>query len=594
MDQTRSARPSRPGGKTGNRAEKAQSPRTYSLRHRLLFFCALITIALLAVVAWVQDQTQSAVLEANESYYNMLLVHTGEIVDTNLEHYVRLASVFSGAPQVRYNMEQIASSHSFFEVGAQWVQREILRYQSKSMFRNIYVYMPDRPIINAFFYEALDETSPQMQGLLDDFASGRLGASPVYVVTAASPYQLSIVNPIYWQGKFLGMMRLDPEMDILRKLLSEVEQGDDTRLLILDGNTVIYSENPEEIMTTISGEETEGFAVSHPLHATGWRFVGTLPQASIQQAMHQFTLTFLVMVFLLMIIVALFFLFTMYSMMAPVRDMSQRLRQVGEGDFETELPESRVDEYNLFVSGFNSMVKKVKNLLEANYYQQLYLRRAQIGEMQSKFNPHFLYNTLDMIYWQLVKKEDDDTADMVIALSEILRYSINSNHEFNTLFDEQRQIENYLLLQSKRLGEGFEWEIHFDEDILHYKIPCLLLQPLVENAINHAFRDNKPYRYVGITGRRDGDRLELIVLDNGVGMTEERIEDVMSSEPEGEGSKLGVALVHRRLQYIYGDEYGIRIESTPGEGCTVFISLEASEDVEKYMRPPGISGEAEI
>ncbi len=572
----------------GSASERQKKP--YSLYYRHLVFCFAITAALLLIVLWAQGRTRASILEANESYYEAQLTQTGQIIDAYLENYQKIASMFSSAPLIRYYMGQITANHSMYVVGAQWIQREILRFQTKSMFDNIYVYMPDMPIVNAFFYEALDTVSPDMQGLMDEFSKNPQLSQSRYVVTGISPYQLSIINPICAKGRFLGMMRLDLQMNILTKLMAKVELGESAHLLIVDGDRILYSSNPDEILTASDTSGDLESAMSHSIHSTGWKFIGVLPQDMIRKELAKSTYTFILVICGAMLMVAVFSLLTFHTMMAPVHEITRLLRRVGEGDFETELPNSRVKEYAIFVNSFNSMVKKVKSLLEKLYYQQVYLRKAQIGEMQSKFNPHFLYNTLDMIYWQLVKKGDDETMEMVIALSEILRYSITANHEFGTIYEEQRQIENYLLLQGKRLGENFEWEINFDDDILAYKVPCLLLQPLVENAINHAFKlRGTAYCYVGITGAREGDILVLSVVDNGIGMSPEKVSEIMNGNPApgNGGSKLGINLVHKRLQYIYGDEYGITIETELGKGCCVRITLSASEDAEIYMMPPG-------
>ena len=162
---------------------------------------------------------------------------------------------------------------------------------------------------------------------------------------------------------------------------------------------------------------------------------------------------------------------------------------------------------------------------------------------------------------------------MVIALSEILRYSIRHKHEFGTVLEEMHQIENYLKLQSMRLGDELEWFIDLDSRLSDLVIPCLLLQPLVENCIRHAFTEEQPYKYIGVTGALENDKIVLIVVDNGVGIPPEKIDTLLVHQPVRPGGGVGLALVNRRIQLIYGPEYGMTIESKPRQGCMITTTL---------------------
>lgn len=205
------------------------------------------------------------------------------------------------------------------------------------------------------------------------------------------------------------------------------------------------------------------------------------------------------------------------------------------------------------------------------------MRISEVSDLQAKLNPHFLYNTLDMIHWELIKGGQEKMAEMVIALSEILRYSIRHKHEFGTVLEEMHQIENYLKLQSMRMGDSLEWSIELEDNLEELLIPRLLLQPLVENCIRHAFTPEQAYKFIGVSGRLHGEEIILVVVDNGVGIAPEKVQGLLERKTEDVG--LGISLVNRRIQLIYGARYGVTIESLPKPGCMVTTTLLA--------HPPG-------
>jgi two-component system sensor histidine kinase YesM len=181
---------------------------------------------------------------------------------------------------------------------------------------------------------------------------------------------------------------------------------------------------------------------------------------------------------------------------------------------------------------------------------------------------------LDLIYWKAIIKGEEEVAGIIVALSNILRYSISHKNEFVTVTEDMEQLKNYLMIQRLRFEDKLQYEFKIQKEIVDYKIPKLAIQPLVENCIKYAFQDMRRDGYILIQGYMDKDDLCFEVIDNGVGMSEEKVQMLYSlCESGSEEAGLGIQLVHQRAKYIYGEGYGVSIESAIGKGTIIKLRL---------------------
>lgn len=558
--------------------------RTYSIRTRMLAFFALMTLTLLLMmILFAQRFLTASISGISRDFYTSALSQSAGTIDDQMESYRKISAVFSSDYALRSCLWELKANPNLYNTISSRIKWAVLKFPNKDLFANIYVYPAGMPPVNCYYDQALFGEEAMAEAIARR-ASGA-GENGVFTVLQEDPYCLSILDTVEYKGEVVGVIRFDLGAEFLTAIFSESDKtaGAAVRLADKDGR-ILFSRDLGELFTTLDPAALQAGVVTAEIPAAGWIFVATLPEAEIQQTTARFVFLLGVMILLVMLIVAGFTLASFNSLLRPMRSIVSGMNRVKQGDLSVDIGLSPVAEYNVIITTFHQMVEKIRDLLETVYYQQTYLRRAQIGELQSKFSPHFLYNTLDMIYWRLVKKGDDDSAEMIVALSDLLRYSITHDHEFTPLREEERQIANYLTLQSRRLGADFQWEMDFAPEILELKVPCLLLQPLVENAVNHAFTGSGPGKYIGVSGRMEGTRLILLVVDNGVGMSAEKIERVLkgedrqkSGEPGG-GTGLGIALVHKRLQYIYGEEFGIQIVSEENRGCLIRVTLSADRE----------------
>ncbi|MEK8126663.1 histidine kinase [Paenibacillus filicis] len=279
-------------------------------------------------------------------------------------------------------------------------------------------------------------------------------------------------------------------------------------------------------------------------------------------------------------------------LLRPLRELVQGMTRMKQGNLQTRLAVRTDDELGIMARSFNSMAEHLDTLIKEVYERQLNEREAELTALQAQLNPHFLHNTLDTIYWMVYLKDDRETAKLVVSLSDMLRYALEPAETDTTLHHEFTQIRNYLTIQNQRFGHELETIVHLEEGIESAPVPRLILQPLVENVFVHAFTDMPTAQvlviraYRGTATNPDTDQaapaIIVEIIDNGKGMDAEQIrsvlshayaprekadlDEVTSATDNRKRKQIGIRNVIRRLNLLYREPYGLRIESKPGTG----------------------------
>lgn len=275
----------------------------------------------------------------------------------------------------------------------------------------------------------------------------------------------------------------------------------------------------------------------------------------------------------------------------PINLLVKRMHQIENGDIGITIENKREDEFGYMNKTFNRMSLEIKNLINTVYKKQIATKVAELKALQAQMNPHFLYNTLDSINWKAKIYGVEEISEMVSALSSIIEANLNRiNEKFITMDKEIEYINNYYFLLKKRYGKKINLELNIKMDALNCVIPKLILQPIVENAVYHGLETKVGSGTIFLKAGMDDDRLLIEVRDDGTGIDEETLERLNSSLTEDEReasadadaesankslSSIGIINVHKRIRLLYGNKYGLKIASKPGEGTVVGISLPA-------------------
>lgn len=398
-----------------------------------------------------------------------------------------------------------------------------------------------------------------------------------------------------FQAGIKGLLSLDINEETLYEFVKNINLGDNGNIYIVGSSGKIItssdrsapSQNIDEgIFRTISGKpggysyltlgDKKSLVVFNTSANTGWKIVATIPLQDVLNQTRYFKLTAGIVAVVVILLSSLVSFYISSKITRPVRDMTKLVKLVAQGNLDVKYEVKTRDELKDLGDGFNYMTSSLKELINKVYIEELQLKQAQLENMKSKINPHFLYNTLDTIYWMLVIEKQTNTAKLVVALSNMLRYSISNERDQVTIEEELNQIDNYLYIQKTRFKDRLMVEYELEEDITEYYIMKLIVQPLVENAIKHGLECQSKVGKITIKGfEKDGD-VVIQIIDDGKGMTDEEIENALSPKKEAHTLNkpgIGVNNVDQRIKMYYGAEYGLSIESRPGEGTCVSIRI---------------------
>lgn len=312
--------------------------------------------------------------------------------------------------------------------------------------------------------------------------------------------------------------------------------------------------------------------VIQSLDRTRWRMVGIAFADEISQLLTSVRHSFLAAVISAAMVAAGIALLLTGLITRPLKVLEGAMLRVRHGDMDVTMREDGFTEIQLISSSFNKMLSRLKELMQQIVEEQEKKRLYELNALQAQINPHFLYNTLDSIIWMEERGRNAEAIKMVSALARLFRISISKGRTEITVKEELEYVRNYLIIQKMRFKDKFEYSIEAEDEVLSLRTLKLILQPLAENALNHAIDETLDEQlHLSIAAKRDGDTLRFVISDDGVGIPDEKLHSLLTLPPGKSG--IGLKNVHERIQLTYGREYGLTLESREDEGTRVTISL---------------------
>lgn len=262
-----------------------------------------------------------------------------------------------------------------------------------------------------------------------------------------------------------------------------------------------------------------------------------------------------------------------------IKNLQRSMAKVEQGDFDAVIESYDKDEIGELIHGFNGMTIQIKNLITQVYEERINQKESEMRALRAQINPHFLYNSLSLINWKAIEYEQDDISRITLALSNYYRTSLNKGKNTLTLEQEVSNVSSYIEIQQIMHDNSFDVNIDISREIFNAESLNLILQPLVENAIDHGIDLLTDRRgVITITGRscpyrnRAGENIDIVwlsVSDNGVGMDGKTCESFLTAESKGYGARN----VNDRIRLFYGEEYHLAVESTVGKGTTITVKF---------------------
>jgi two-component system sensor histidine kinase YesM len=269
------------------------------------------------------------------------------------------------------------------------------------------------------------------------------------------------------------------------------------------------------------------------------------------------------------------------SITRPIDDLIENTKKLAEGDFGVHIENDNRNEITALNESFNSMVKKLRILMDTIKENAREREKLELRLMQEQIKPHFLYNTLETIIWMAESGDKEKIIQIVKSLSRFFRMVLSEGKDIVTVREELSYIESYLFIQQMRYGDIMNYEIEAAEEVMNYRIQKLSLQPLVENALYHGIKNKRAFGIIRVTARIEEKDLVLSVYDDGCGMSEEKLYKLCSAiekKQNPSSGSFGLSNLQNRIQLYYGEEYGITINSCPNKGTVIILRISAEID----------------
>lgn len=348
--------------------------------------------------------------------------------------------------------------------------------------------------------------------------------------------------------------------------LTEAEE-----LNIIDLVSTLESQNSS--IHTRKINQTEYLISNLTMTRQNWHIISISPVSEMLQDSKQI---YYISIFIFVINSLLLFLGSLFIsslITRPIKKLSQSMKKVEERKFEIEDVWTGNDEIGKLGAGYNIMISEIQNLIEEVVEEQRLKRKAELNVLQAQIKPHFLYNTFDSISYLALSGRTSDVYEIIKALGSFYRSSLSKGSEIITIKQEIETIRNYLIIQKICYGNLFTDTYVIDEAAEKCKIPKLILQPLVENALNHGIKPKGEDGTIAIGAKFLGDHIEVTVEDNGVGMNESQLDQIKNSTIDDINLGFGLRGTIERLKIYYDVPDLCQIISKYGEGTKIVIRI---------------------
>ncbi|HJA94245.1 MAG TPA: sensor histidine kinase [Candidatus Eisenbergiella merdipullorum] len=390
----------------------------------------------------------------------------------------------------------------------------------------------------------------------------------------------------------LGILTVNIRQETLNSIIGRACVLPNSISLLLDQNGTVMAVSDEAMLETypdlreiiqdrLSGDsnsftaEKETILINATtLDSSQWALISVIPY---EEMLKTSLATRNRMLLIFFVISSLFYIVAYLisrSITARIRFLAKRMKEI---QFDNYAPISNIvgnDEISDLTNSYNYMLNKINAYADSQYHLGITLKNSELKALQAQINPHFLYNTLDLLHWLAEDYGADEISEIVSLLSRFYKLSLSRGVDVVSLKDAIQHIEIYVKLQNFRFGDSIHLEVELSPDICGLSILKLLLQPIVENSILHGILEKEQQTgTISIKGYVAEGDLKIQISDDGVGMTSEQIHNIMDVSPSNPAGGYGIKNIIERIRLYYGSRYGLSYESQPGQGTSVTVTI---------------------
>lgn len=389
--------------------------------------------------------------------------------------------------------------------------------------------------------------------------------------------------------KYIGQLLIYFDSEGIWKSLAGYKDTLKGTILVLtpDGQVIFDSTNkyygkPYPYMDQIQQEtgmlEQKSYIATLAQNQAGYIVVGAIPEQEIAAASQGWKRTIIIASVLGILFAILFPSLVVINFAKRTNKIIRFMKKVESGDLTSRIKEPKEDELGQISRSFNDMLDELNRYIERVYKAEIRQKHTELAALQARVNPHFLYNTLEVIRMRAISQGAQDVGEMIFSLSALFRNVVQQKAVY-TLKDELEACRLYLELFRIRYKDKFAYVIECDRELYGIRVVKMFLQPIIENYIVHGIEADRTDNRVVIRFSRENGVIRVRVEDNGAGIEPERLESIRESlgAPEEIGGSFGLRVVHDRLKLLYGSEAGMELESEPGVGTTVTVWFPEKE-----------------
>lgn len=590
-------------------------------KHTLVVYISVIVIPFIIAVSIITWKTSNEIKTSkieNIKQLNEQLNNNIDLIMADINRYSYLNTLFYNIePILRKNINEKESSY----VDDLNTLSDIVRYAT-----TLNPYVVGMSIVgkNGMIYSNTRQTQQSYEQLYEFIDRARSSSDNKYISSIyesnvygqSNKKTITLTRLILDTGfyKEIGAICLDIDYQSIKKeFVAASGDNADINLIVSQSNNIIYQsalenslnflriDDRRELLYLINNSENKNLIpfkkdgkkyllFSSVNVDTGWNIIRCLPLYLITNNIYSTIKFFVFVLFIILIFTILTGYYLSIRMSKPINELNKAMKQIEENGNITTIDKytERRDEIGQLIGSFNRMSTKLKDSIQKEYIARIHSRQSEIKMLQAQINPHFLYNTLNLIGSIAEVNDVDEITRASVSLSKMFRYSIKGKN-IVTIRQELEQVDNYIKIQQLRFPNKIDIVYSLNEDVFNYRILKFLIQPLVENSIYHGIEKKQGHGFVKLKVDKQYNLLTIFVEDDGIGMSERKIrllneqlsKDNGISEVDEGNASMGIKNVHYRIQSYYGKDYGLSVFTNSMNGITVklVIPVVAEGDV---------------
>lgn len=546
----------------------------------MMILCSLIPVCVIS--GYTQIRTVQIMREKEQIGLEQVLEQSVNSIDNRIQIYTNLINYLTYSSDLREIMEKECSSDyeaylAYTEIADPMFTMPQLYHEE---IRSITLYAENIQVEHGNTLAPLSVAQNQTW-----YSKINEKGTVQWLVKQGNKKEILAVRKFYRQDSIQAMLVLTLDYNRVLEPFADLLTENRGGLILDEQGNVVYSGyrmdapyKPDK-ETSLNYLKEHYVCIEKKIEDTKWNFCLYQPKEELEKSVWTLLLGNIPVLLLCLLLILLLGYFFSRKMVERLEQLTENINQINLGLRKVTVVSQSKDEIGVLVRTFTRMMDEINKLISQVYEAKIKLQKTEMKALQAQINPHFLYNSLSIINWKALEADNEEISRITLALSTYYRTSLNKGETMTIAANEIRNIDAYLQIQLIMHDNSFQVIKEIQEDALSYSVPKLILQPLVENAIEHGLDvSEKEEKWLKISVCKEKDALIMAVEDNGMGMSEEQAKSIITYRSKG----YGVRNVNDRITLLYGEEYHLRVKSRQGEGCRIEIAIPVNKEEKRY------------